>query len=80
MANTKTKSSSKVTENQVAKLARSATGSAYRRAMRTGDVLVYRNAELHKVESSGKVSVVKKLEPRVRIAKGSKFELEPKSA
>lgn len=80
MAKTKTKPSSKVTENQVPKLAKSATGAAYKRAKRTGSVVVYRNGELRRVESGGKSSVVKKLEPRVRIPKGSKFELKPEPA
>lgn len=80
MANTKTKSSARVTENQVPKLARSATGSAYKRAVRTGSVLVYRNGELRRIEAGGKICVVKKLEPRVRIAKGSKFKIKPEPA
>jgi hypothetical protein len=80
MAKTKTKPSPKLTENQVPKLAKSATGSAYKRAIRVGSVLVYRNGELRKVGAGGKSSVVKKLAPRVRIAKGSKFEIKPEPA
>jgi len=68
------------TEQQVPKLARSATSAAYRRAIRTGSVLVYRNGELQKVEAGGKYQVVKKLERRVRISKGSTFEIKPESA
>lgn len=65
------------TEKLVPKLARSATGSAYKRALKAGSVLVYRKGELRRVEADGKNSLVKKLEPRTRIPKGSKFELEP---
>ena len=69
------------TEKQVPKLAKSATGSAYKRAVRVGGgVLVYRNGELRRIEAGGHNSFVKKLEPRIRIAKSSKFEIEPEPA
>lgn len=68
------------TEKQVPDLARSATGSAYKRAIRSGSVIVYRNGELRRIEAGGKSSVVKKLEPRRRIPKGSKFEIKPEPA
>lgn len=68
------------TEKQVPDLARSATGSAYKRAIRSGSVVVYRNGELRRIEAGGKSSVVKKLEPRHRIPKGSKFEIKPEPA
>lgn len=74
------KTNGKLTDAQVPELARSATGSAYKRAIRSGSVIVYRNGELRKVEAGGKSTVVKKLEPRVRIPKGSKFEIEPEPA
>ena len=68
------------TEKQVPDLARSATGSAYKRAIRSGSVVVYRNGELRRIEAGGKSCVVKKLEPRHRIPKGSKFEIKPEPA
>ena len=75
----KTKLTLSQTEQQVPKLAKSATSAAYRRAIRIGSVVVYRNGELQKVEADGKYRVVKKLEPRVRISKGSTFEIKPES-
>lgn len=73
----KVKLTLKQTDMQVPQLAKSATGSAYKRAIRIGSVLVYRNGELRRIEAGGKNSFIKKLEPRVRIAKGSKFEIKP---
>ena len=73
----KAKLTLKQTDKQVPQLAKSATGSAYKRAIRIGSVLVYRNGELRRIEAGGKNSFIKKLEPRVRIAKGSKFEIKP---
>ena len=70
----------KQTEADLPKLARSATAAAYKRAMRAGSVLVYRNGELRRIEAGGKNSFVKKLEPRVRIVKGTKFEIKPVEA
>ena len=46
VAVSKMKTTSKVTENQVPELARAATGSAYRRAIRAGSVVVYRIGDL----------------------------------
>lgn len=76
----KAKLTLKQTELELPKLARSATGSAYKRALRVGSVLVYRNGELRRIEAGGGNSFVKKLEPRVRIVKGSKFEIKPVEA
>lgn len=73
----RSKMSSKQTGQQLPKLARIATGAAYRRALRVGSVLIYRHGELRRMEAGGKYTFVKKLEPRVRIAKGSKFEIKP---
>lgn len=68
------------TEQALPKLARSATASAYKRALRVGSVLVYRNGELRQIDAGGGNSFIKKLEPRVRIVKGSKFEIKPVEA
>lgn len=76
----KTKLTLTQTEREVPKLARSATSAAYRRAIRSGSVVVYRNGKLQEIEAGGRSRVVKKLEPRVRISKGSKFEIKPESA
>jgi len=76
----KTKLTSKLTEKRVLELARSATGSAHKRAIRAGSVLVYRNGELRRLDAGGTSCLVKKLEPRHRIPKGSKFEIEPEPA
>lgn len=72
----KVKLTLKQTEERVPALARSATGSAFRRALTVGSVLVYKNGELRRVEADGENSFVKKLEPRTRIVKGSKFEIK----
>jgi hypothetical protein len=74
---TKAKLNLKQTEEQLPKIARSATGSAYKRALRVGSVLVYRNGELRCIEADGGNSLVRKLESRTRIVKGSKFEIKP---
>jgi hypothetical protein len=76
----KAKLTLKQTEQQLPQIARSATGSAYKRALRVGGVLVYRNGELRRIEADGENSFVRKLEPRVRILKGSKFEIKPVDA
>jgi hypothetical protein len=76
----KKKSSPKVSEERLPELARAATRSAHRKAVRSGSVLVYNNGELRKIEAGGKASVIKKLEPRRRIRKGSTFEIEPEAA
>lgn len=76
----KKKTVSKQTEKEIPDLAMAATQSAYRRAVRLGDVLVYRNGELRRVEAGGKSHTIKKLESRTRIPKGSKFEIKPEPA
>ncbi|MEQ1607228.1 MAG: hypothetical protein ABL999_20385 [Pyrinomonadaceae bacterium] len=76
----KVKLTLKQTEDRVPALARSATGSAFRRALAVGSVLVYKNGELRRVEADGENSFVKKLEPRIRIVKGSKFEIKAAEA
>ncbi len=68
------------TERRLPEIARSATGAAYRRALRAGSVLVYRNGELRQVAAGGKSRLVKKMAARPRIAKGSKFEIKPTQA
>ena len=68
------------TEQQLPQIARAATRSAYRRALKAGSVVVYRNGELRRVAAGGSNTFVKKLEPRTRIAKGSKFEIKPVEA
>jgi hypothetical protein len=69
-------SSNKIDE-QLPKLAKAATGAAYKRALRVGSVVVYRNGELRRVEADGESTVIKKLEPRTWIPKGTKFTIEP---
>lgn len=76
----KVKLNLKQTEEQFPQLAQSATSSAYRRALRAGKVLIYRNGELLEVRAGGKSQLVKKLAARPRIAKGSKFEIKPELA
>ena len=75
----KTKLTLEQTEKQVPKLAKAATASAYRRAVRSGSVVVYRNGKIRRIEPDGHSVVIKKLEPRTRIAKGSKFRLKPET-
>ena len=76
----KTKLTLEQTEKQVPKLAGSATASAYKRAVRSGSVVVYRNGEIRRIEPDGRSVVIKKMEPRIRIAKGSRFELKSEPA
>ena len=76
----KTKLTLEQTEKQVPKLAGAATQSAYRRAVRSGSVVVYRNGEIRRIEPDGDSVVIKRMEPRIRIPKGSKFELKPDPA
>lgn len=68
------------TERQLPAIAKSATGAAYRRALRAGSVLVYRDGELRQVSADGKSKVLKKMAVRPRIAKGSRFEIKPAEA
>lgn len=68
------------TEQQLPELAGAATNSAYRRALRAGSVVVYRNGELQQVTAGGKIKLIRKLAARPRIAKGSKFEIGPAKA
>jgi hypothetical protein len=70
----------KQTEEQLPEIAKTATGTAYKRALRVGSVVVYRNGELRRIAAGGRNSLVKKLEPRKRIVKGSKFEIKPTEA
>jgi hypothetical protein len=67
-------------EKQLPKLAASATGSAYKRAVRSGSVVVYRDGDIRRIAAGGQDVIIKKIEPRIRIAKGSRFELEPETA
>ncbi len=68
------------TEQQLPKIAKAATGAAYKRARRVGAVVVYRDGEIRRIGASGKSTLVKKHEPRVRIAKGTKFTLKSAKA
>ncbi len=72
----KAKLTVKQTEQRLPALAKAATASAYKRALRAGSVVVYRNGELRRIEAGGKSTLVKKLEPRTRIDKGSRFEIK----
>lgn len=76
----KTKLTLEQTEKQVPQLAGAATRSAYRRAIRAGSVVVYRNGKIRRIKPDGKSEVIKAMEPRVRIPKGKKFELKPDPA
>lgn len=72
----KAKLSIKEIDQQLPELAKAATRNAYRRALKVGSVLVYRNGELRRVETGGKSTIVKRLEPRVPIKKGTEFEIK----
>jgi hypothetical protein len=72
----KAKLSIKEIDQRLPELAKTATRNAYRRALKAGSVLVYRNGELRRVEAGGKSTMVKQLEPRVPIKKGTKFEIK----
>lgn len=65
-------------EEEVPKIAESATAAAHKRALAVGSVLIVRQGKLVKLEAGGKKStVVKDTEPRVRIPKGTRFILKP---
>jgi len=68
------------TDKRLPELVRSATGSAYRRAIKSGNVVVYRNGSLINIESGTRESILKKMQPRTRIVKGTKFTLEVEPA
>ena len=61
----------KDSEERIPELAKSATRSAYRRAIVSGSVLISKNGEIRRVEPDGTSSVVKKLPPRVKMQKGA---------
>lgn len=66
---------SKKIGDEISDLARAATGAAYRRAVRAGSVVIFKDGEIRRIDADGESKVMKKLPPRVQIPKGSKFEL-----
>lgn len=61
--------------DEISELAKAATSAAYRKAVRAGSVVIYRDGEIRRIGADGENKVVKTLPPRVNIPKGSKFEL-----
>jgi hypothetical protein len=72
----KAKLSIKQIDDKLPELAKTATRNAHRRALRTGSFVFYRNGELRRIGAGGKSTLVEKLEPRMRIKKGTKFEIK----
>lgn len=64
------------TENQIPALARSATRSAYRRALSSGSVLIFKNGEIRRINPDGTSIVVKKLAPRTKMRKGTIIKIK----
>lgn len=75
MAKAKTAPTSTRRENEIPKLAKQATRAAFNRAIKKGSVLVYDQGELRKVGATGKITVIKKMETRRRVPKGTKLAL-----
>ena len=75
MAKAKTASTSTRGENEIPRLAKKATRAAFNRAIKRGNVLVYDQGELRDVDATGKITVIKKMEARSRVAKGTKLIL-----
>lgn len=61
--------------DEISELAKAATSAAYRRAVRAGSVVIFKDGEIRRIDADGENEVVKTLPPRVNIPKGSKFEL-----
>ena len=75
MAKAKTAPTSTRTENEIPKLAKKATRAAFNRAIKRGSVLVYDQGELRKVGAAGKITVIKRMEPRTIVPKGTRLAL-----
>ncbi len=67
-------------EAQIPKLATAPNGEAFRRALKVGSVLVYKDGELRRIEAGGKSSMVKKIGPQIRVKSGSKLILKSAKA
>lgn len=52
-----------------------ATRAAFNRAIKRGNVLVYDQGELRELDATGRITVIKKMETRSRVPKGTKLAL-----
>lgn len=65
------------TEEQIPELAKSATQSAYRRVLASGNsVLVSKDGEIRRVHPDGSAEFVKKSVPAVKIQKGTIIKIK----
>ncbi len=65
------------TEKRIPNLAKSATRSAYRQAIKSGSsVLVSKNAAIHRVNSDGTSCVVKKISPQIKVKKAEVYKIK----
>ena len=67
-------------EAQIPVLANAANGHAYRRALKVGSVVIYKDGELRRIEAGGKSSTIKKIGPQIRVKRGSKLILKSAKA
>lgn len=64
-------------EEEIPRLAKSATKSAYRKALSSGDgVLVSKDGEIRRVYPNGSAEFVKKSVPAVKMRKGSIIKIK----
>ena len=75
MAKATTAPTSTRRENEIPRLAKKATRAAFNRAIKRGNVLVYDQGELRELDATGKITVIKKMETRSRVPKGTKLAL-----
>ena len=66
----------KAAKIEILKVAQSATRSAYRRAVKTDTLVVARSGELRQIEPDGTSTSLRKFEGRVRVPKGTIFEIK----
>lgn len=64
------------TEKQIPALAKTATRSAYKRAIRSGSVLVAGNGQIRRVEADGTSRFVKSIPSQVKVEKGAVIKIK----
>ena len=67
----------RATEEQIPELAKSATKSAYRRVLASGNsVLVSKDGEIRRIHPDGSTEFVKRIVPVVKIQKGTIIKIK----
>lgn len=64
------------TEKQIPALAKTATRSAYKRAVSSGSVLISANGEIRRIESDGTSRFVKTIPSQVKVEKGAVIKIK----